>query len=157
MLKALRIMNHYYLIFLFCLFSPSIAFSQYKVGGSVMSEEGEPLSGVAILDSKDSLLSVTDEKGIFSITLPDEDLLLFQHVSHHPKQFRVNKSVDNLIIRLTNRTTILEEVHVISFEADRALREVAGGIGILQPQDINRFDETSLVPVMNQIPGVRME
>lgn len=54
-------------------------------------------------------------------------------------------------------TKILEEVTVHAFEYDRPLQEVPAAIGVVKQKDFERFNNTSLLPALNTIPGVRME
>lgn len=54
-------------------------------------------------------------------------------------------------------TRILDEFVVHGYLYDRPLNEVPAAVGIVQKADLERFSNTTLVPVMNTIPGVRME
>ena len=54
-------------------------------------------------------------------------------------------------------TKVLEEFVVRGYAYDRPLNEVPAAIGVVRKSDLERFSNTSLVPVMNTIPGVRME
>lgn len=51
----------------------------------------------------------------------------------------------------------LDEVVVQSFYYDRPLQDVPLAYGYVTPKEFERFGNTSFVPVMNTIPGVRME
>lgn len=51
----------------------------------------------------------------------------------------------------------LNEVTVTGYQNNRRLLETPATIGIIKPADLQRFANTSLVPVVNTIPGVRME
>ncbi|RYU95669.1 TonB-dependent receptor [Emticicia agri] len=54
-------------------------------------------------------------------------------------------------------TKQLSEVIVRGFESGRKLTETAASVGVLTIKDIERFQNTTLVPVFNTLPGVRME
>ncbi|HTE30094.1 MAG TPA: TonB-dependent receptor [Chryseolinea sp.] len=54
-------------------------------------------------------------------------------------------------------TRILQEVLVHGYLYDRPLSEVPASIAIITRQDLERFSNTSILPVVNTIPGVRME
>ena len=54
-------------------------------------------------------------------------------------------------------TITLKAVVVKGFETNRPLLETAGSVNILKIKDLTRFDNTSFLPVMNILPGVRME
>jgi iron complex outermembrane receptor protein len=54
-------------------------------------------------------------------------------------------------------TKLLNEITVIGYDANRKLLQTPGAVALITPQQINAFDETSVVPALNTIPGVRME
>lgn len=49
------------------------------------------------------------------------------------------------------------EVVVRAYEQNRRLLEVPVSIGVLNQNDLNRFNNTSILPALNTIPGVKME
>src|SRR6185295_1551608 len=51
----------------------------------------------------------------------------------------------------------LNEVTVKAYASDRSSSEVPATIGAVKDFDLNRFSNTSFLPVVNTIPGVRME
>ncbi len=51
----------------------------------------------------------------------------------------------------------LDEVIVKAYGADRALNEVPAAIAVIDTRELYRFNNTSLLPAFNTIPGVRME
>ncbi len=52
---------------------------------------------------------------------------------------------------------LLQEVVVHAYDENRKLAETPASIGVLTSALLNRFSNTSLVPAVNSIPGVRME
>lgn len=61
------------------------------------------------------------------------------------------------VARDADSTKVLDEFVVHGYLYDRPLNEVPAAVGIVLKTDLERFSNTSLVPVMNTIPGVRME
>ncbi len=57
----------------------------------------------------------------------------------------------------TDTTRVLDEVIVSAYQSNRALNEVPASIGIVNEKELVRFSNTSLLPSVNTIPGVRME
>ncbi len=51
----------------------------------------------------------------------------------------------------------LDEVVINAYQYNRPLSEVPLAIGLVGEKELNRFGASSLVPVINSIPGVRME
>lgn len=55
------------------------------------------------------------------------------------------------------QTKLLNEITVIGYDANRKLLQTPGAVALITSQQISAFDETSPLPAMNIIPGVRME
>jgi iron complex outermembrane receptor protein len=53
--------------------------------------------------------------------------------------------------------SVLDEVVVQAYATDRPLREVPAAISLLNAKNLERFSNTSILPAINTIPGVRME
>ncbi len=51
----------------------------------------------------------------------------------------------------------LDEVVVKAYASERPINEVAAAIGIVDSKELNRFNNTSFLPALNTVPGVRME
>lgn len=54
-------------------------------------------------------------------------------------------------------TTLLEEIVIEAYETDRRLSEVPASVGVLRNEHFQRFSNTTILPAVNTIPGVRME
>lgn len=54
-------------------------------------------------------------------------------------------------------TTLLQEIVIEAFETDRPIDEVPASVGILREEQFQRFSNTSILPAVNTVPGVRME
>ena len=54
-------------------------------------------------------------------------------------------------------TRLLNEIVIEAYETNRQLNEVPASIGILQKTELERFSNTSVLPAVNIVPGVRME
>lgn len=63
----------------------------------------------------------------------------------------------NCFAQEADSTKQLNEVVVRGFETERKLSETAASVSVLTIKDIQRFENTTLVPVFNTLPGVRME
>ncbi|MEO7991267.1 MAG: TonB-dependent receptor [Chryseolinea sp.] len=57
----------------------------------------------------------------------------------------------------TDSVKQLDEVVINAYQYNRPLSEVPLAIGLVGQKELNRFGASSLVPVINSIPGVRME
>lgn len=65
----------------------------------------------------------------------------------------------SLLARGQREDTIrnLQEVIVQAFASEKPLEQVAASVAIVNAKELNRFNNTSLLPALNAIAGVRME
>ncbi len=146
----------YFLSLIF--FLPFALMAQYNLSGKVVdSADGSALIGATISNASDSLLAITNEEGEFQIAIAESQSLIIRYVGYESMEVSVNPGEGNIDVALIPDTQLLQEVKIEAYESYRPVNEVAGGIGIIRKQDLQRFDETSLVPALNQVPGVRME
>jgi iron complex outermembrane receptor protein len=57
----------------------------------------------------------------------------------------------------TDTSVTLQEVTVKAFEQNRKLMQVPASIAIISKPQLNRFNNTSILPALNSNPGIRME
>lgn len=62
-----------------------------------------------------------------------------------------------LVSAQADSTRLLQEVVIEAYETDRLLNEVPASIGVLSTEELQRFSNTSFLPAVNLVPGVRME
>jgi iron complex outermembrane recepter protein len=61
------------------------------------------------------------------------------------------------VLAAQDTTVVLPEMEVQAYRYNRSLREVPLSAGLLSTSDLERFDNTSFLPAVNSVPGVRME
>lgn len=61
------------------------------------------------------------------------------------------------LAQTADSTKALNEVIITAYETQRPLLEIAAPVNYVSAKDIRRFDNTSLLPALNALPGVRME
>ncbi len=64
---------------------------------------------------------------------------------------------DATIVLDTPSSKTLQEVTVKAYEHNRKLTEVAAPVSLISSAQLNRFNNTSILPALNANPGVRME
>ncbi len=144
-------------VFLFSFFT---AWAQVTVDGRVLDARSQqPLEGALVSEAVTGTQVLTDAAGQFRIVLASRfDTLLVQRVtSHQLQKLVVPLSGKPLVILLEPLAVNLQEVVVRGYETRRPLQETAGAIGLLSTRDLERFSQTTLVPALNTLPGVRME
>ncbi len=150
-------MKHFLLLAFFSfLIIPVLA--QPNFSGKVYDAETQrPLAGVNIL-LKNGVQITSDSSGFFSFAQEMADSIAIQvSLSGYQTQLLRLKSGVFLAVYLQKLDYQLNEIIVQGYEDNRPLLEVPASIVTLKPQDIERFNNTSIVSAMNTLPGVRME
>jgi len=137
---------------LLVLFAGSPVFSQSTVYVKD-AKDNSPIEGVLISMANKSVVTDRNGKAVIDAILTQEALV--SHVSYLTIRAEVGK--DGQVVYLQSLDRLLQEVQVTGFDFERELVEQPAPIAFLQPEDLNKFNETSLVPAMNTLPGVRME
>ena len=71
--------------------------------------------------------------------------------------FMVTAHAQDSLLLKKDTVKLLNEVIVHAYANDRPLMEVPAAIGYVDTKSLERFNNTSLLPAVNTIPGVRME
>jgi iron complex outermembrane recepter protein len=159
-------MNHYLYLFrplssVFCFFFLFLSvpvLAQIRIEGKVVDARTRfSLPGVSIQTGSGSG-TVSDENGQFSLLIPAAPAAVtFSFVGFQPRTFTYTQSQTNLTVLLEQDELRFGEVVVTGYENNRTLLQTAGSIGVLSTRDLRRFNETSLAPAFNMLPGVRMD
>lgn len=87
----------------------------------------------------------------------EEGMFLAELQGFMPQSFRLAFTDEPQVIYLRPFSLDLEGLSIRAFARNRPIFEQAAPIQFLTSKDIQRFQESSLVPVLNTLPGVRME
>ncbi len=142
-------------IYLSILFFLVVELSGLAQTVTVLNQDLKPLEAATISDESGKVW-VTGKNGQVEIELSSPQNIIIQHVSHQKKIIWA-EPFKNIRIVLESMVTGLSEVIVEGFGDDESLSNLAGSIAKLEPKDLNRFDNFSLVASVNTIPGVRFE
>lgn len=133
---------------------------QFSYSQDIKFIDGEsllPIQGVEIRATDSRLLGISDDQGKVSLKdISDAKVVAF-HSSYITQVINVSRNKELQLIRLAISPKVLDEVKVVGFDSRRGLLETPAAIGSISAKDIQRFNETSLVPAINNIAGVRME
>ncbi len=66
-------------------------------------------------------------------------------------------AADRMVVDTVKSDTILQEVTVQAFNTRLQWKAVPAAVATITSKEINRYANTSLVPILNTVPGVRME
>ncbi|TAG31393.1 MAG: TonB-dependent receptor [Sphingobacteriia bacterium] len=120
-----------------------------QLKGSVVSENGEMLSGVTItttqVGSKEKLISTTNEKGVFTfnnLRAGNNYNFIFSHLGYQDNavtNFLVNDGENNsLLVRMKASTSSLSDVVVVGYGTQQK-RFVTGSVAKVSGQEISNF------------------
>ncbi|MFM8914235.1 MAG: TonB-dependent receptor plug domain-containing protein, partial [Flammeovirgaceae bacterium] len=57
----------------------------------------------------------------------------------------------------TDSTKLLDQVIIKAFAYKKPLQQVPASVAVIESKDLTRFSNTSFLPALNTIPGLRME
>ncbi|MES2730415.1 MAG: TonB-dependent receptor [Bacteroidota bacterium] len=133
-------------------------FSSYaQVSGTIYDAQTRlPLVGVSVSSADSSNSTTTNEKGYFELAKASASTALTcSFVGYQTQISLANEQSVQIYLEPVNVS--LNEVVVTGYENNRKLLETAGSVALLNTRELNRFSNTSLVPAMNTLPGIRME
>ena len=98
----------------------------------------EPIPGVSVMNLAKSFSAVTDENGVFSITmLNDFDTLRFQHLAFHSLTLTLQELKGrNYKVMLADKALILGETVVAAGKTKEKLEEVANQVELIKANEI---------------------
>ncbi|QXD15064.1 TonB-dependent receptor [Rhodocaloribacter litoris] len=146
-------------LLLLLVFGAGPAAAQSELRGRVLDQQtGEPLAGVNVTVAGTTTGTTTDLEGRFLLPLPTPDAVLqLSYVGYVRKTVRIDDANGFLNILLEPDNILLNEVQVVGFDTNRKLQETAGSVAVLTEKDFDRTSRVSLKPVLNTIPGVRVD
>ncbi len=147
------------LTLMFCWFSESSWAQQAQKSLTlkvVDAENNEPLGGVvigAVLDKKKTVLS--NEQGVFSITLSETDTLIVSHIGYQRQRIAI-KNIRSNTISLISTATQLNDVVIIGYGTAKK-DELAGSVAKVDIEEMKKAPVTSFEQALQgRIAGVQV-
>ena len=138
------------------LLTQAIASAQYIFKGTVRNEANMPLQGVTISTANKSIIT-SDSSGNFTFTSATAKASLsFSYVGFQT-QSGIYLFQEPILVSLNRSNPFLAEAVVKAYESNTSLKNIPATITVLSKTDLNRYDNTSLVPAVNTVPGVKMD
>jgi len=149
--------NFIYSIILLLIANPIIAQQALK-GRIIDGQTGEPLAGASIRIKNTATAVISGKSGEFLIKSPGAvGWLTISFVGYKTQQLNVNSNTGFMNIEMQTGMASLNHVTVTGYENNRKLLETAGSIAIITSKEIQRGNNLSILPVLNTVPGVKME
>lgn len=126
---------------------------QSTVSGRITNEAGEPLAAVSIRVKGSNAGTSTDAEGRYSITVPDNAVLVISSVSYLTQEVTVNGRTEiNIVLRPSN--TQLEQVVVIGYGTAQK-RDLAGSIAKVSGKEVADKPNTNpIASLQGKVSGV---
>jgi TonB-dependent starch-binding outer membrane protein SusC len=138
------------LLLLLAIILPGNGYAQERtITGTVLSENGSPLPGVAVKVHKTELSTITDTSGVFSITVPGpEALLSFSALGYKYRDITVG-TLPTVEVVLVKNPGALPDVLITSYAMqDRG--DITGSVAVTAPQRLTVMPAGN---VTNQMQG----
>ncbi|MEM0519395.1 TonB-dependent receptor [Aequorivita sp. MCCC 1A16923] len=132
-----------------------VSYSQKTYTGTVLDQNGQPLSGVEImLEKHSSKGTISDFHGNFKINLESETLVKITHLGYKPVRLTLSEKFTTIILELDSE--LLNEVVISASREQQNRRDIPAAISVLSPTTIENTKAVELEQLVNQVPGVFM-
>ncbi len=142
------------LLLTFCFYGNCAA--QHNITGQVITENGKPLPGVSISTDDAVTRALTDSAGNYSFENNFAFIYLnYSYTGFLPARILVRETAP--VVRMYRSDGLLSETVVRSFESNRSIKNTPAAVSIISKADMQRYGSNSLLPAVNNIPGVKMD
>ena len=128
--------------------------NRFKISGTVVDSQGEPLIGASIQVKELSTGTITDIDGNFAIEVKVNDILEFSYVGYTPKEIKIT-SDKKLNITLNEAQNVLTEVAVTALGIKREKKALGYAMGEVKGDAIDKARDTNVInSLAGKIPGL---
>lgn len=132
---------------------------EINLSGTVKDDKGESLPGVSVVLKGSQRGTVTNEKGEFSLQIPENNsvsepsVLIFSFVGYLPEEVPVgNESIFNIALKVDSKS--LEEVVVVGY-GTQSKKNITGSVATVQGSDIVRSPQPNISnSFAGRLPGL---
>ncbi len=128
---------------------------EIKVSGKVINSNGEPIPGVSIHVKGAATGTSTNSNGEYSVTVPDDAILVFSSIGYESLEMPVNKRTE-INITLQNSTKSMDQVVVVGFGTQRKI-DVTGSISSVKGIEISKqSSQNAISSLQGKVAGVQI-
>lgn len=128
---------------------------EVRVSGKVTSANGEPLAGVSVLIKGTRTGTTTDANGNFSLTVPDDAVLIFSSVGYENSEIAVNGQ-STLSVTLKQSEKLQDAVVVIGYGTARK-KDLTGSVASVTGAELAKQPVlTATQAVQGKVAGVQV-
>ncbi|MCT4587629.1 MAG: TonB-dependent receptor [Carboxylicivirga sp.] len=133
-----------------------------KITGTIKGEDGEPIPGAAIFVKGNTIGTISDINGFFTIEIPMEITKLnISFIGMVPQVIELGNQT-NFSIVMQEEVKGIDEIVVVGMRGAQireiqAKRNAATVIESITPEDIGNFSDESVTDALERVPGVQIE
>lgn len=133
--------------------SPAVAETAREVRGRVTDAAGQPLQGVSVTVKGGSQGTQTDATGAYSISVPEEAVLVFSYVGYATVEQKV-QGRSQMDVSLSPSQSKIDEVVVVGFGTQRR-RDLTGSVSSVKGEEIEGMPATNpIASLQGRVPGL---
>ena len=129
--------------------------SEIKLTGRVVSGTGEALAGVSIRVKGSTKGTTTDNNGNFTISVPDDAILIFSAVGYETMEVSVAGKT-TLNISLNQGTKLMDQVIVVGYGSARKKDLTGSSVSVKGSDIINTPALTATQAIQGKVAGVQI-
>ncbi|WP_025146019.1 SusC/RagA family TonB-linked outer membrane protein [Pedobacter jeongneungensis] len=117
-------------------FNPAFAQEERKITGNLMDTENMPIIGASVAVKGTSKVTVTGDKGAFSITAKNGDKLVFTFMGYEAKEITIG-TASNYKVTIKEATASLTDVVVVGY-GKSSRKTLSSAITSVKPEELNK-------------------
>lgn len=126
------------------------------VSGRVVTTTGDPIPGVSVVVRGNNTGTSTDENGEFTITVPNDAVLVFSSVGYISQEEAITPSNTVLNVVLVSSTSAMDEVVVIGYGTQRRT-DLTGAVATVKGEEIAKQPVlTATQAIQGKVAGVQI-
>jgi iron complex outermembrane receptor protein len=147
----------FYWALILCL-CPILSEGQIIQGRIFDATNNEGLPGAAIVNMPDSSVFTANARGLFEVEINSFPVdLTFSYLGYKSRTITIPDSEEFLNVGLNASDQHLNEVVISATRFNQKLLEVPAAVNVISSEQLQRNDETMIMPVINRMPGIMME
>lgn len=133
-------------------------FAQVTITGKVTDESGQPLAGVTIKIKTTGQATATDAKGIYTITVPDNNtILVFTYIGFESQELKASDIPNGSVITMKAIATNLHEVFVNKGYYKERQELSTGNVSKVTAQEIGEQPVSDpILALEGRVPGLQI-
>ena len=144
----------YVLACLFMIVGTAMAQSRKVTGVVTDAADGKPLPGVRVFVNKTSVGTVTDSKGVFQLSVPQQHkTLTFSSIGYATQELAVSSTMN---VQMSLNEKMLDEAIVVAYGTAKKSAFTGSAAEVKTEEITNHVTSNALNAVQNKVAGVQM-